>query len=37
MLNPKPYQDFVAAKGHLDKAVKVLGVTHGKDHSVTAK
>jgi hypothetical protein len=28
---------MAAAKGHLDKAVKILGVTHGKEHSVTAR
>jgi len=29
-------KDFGAAKGNLDKAVKILGVTHGRNHSVTA-
>ena len=37
-LRPKrETQDLGGAKGHLDKAVKILGVTHGKTHAVTTK
>jgi hypothetical protein len=30
-------RDLPAAKAQLDRAVKILGVTHGKQHAVTSE